>query len=151
MYTAFLYLHSIVRWLVVATGFFAVFQAQRGSSRSSGWVDSDARPGLFFVIAVDLQFTIGLVMYLFVSPITRSAMQNFGAAMHERTMRFFAVEHVTLAVLALIAVHVTRVRARKADASKRNRLLLVGFVFALILVLAATPWPFLPYGRGWLV
>ncbi len=147
MYTALLVIHSLLRWLVVIAGLLACVRSLSGWLGKRDWSPADARYGLIFMIAVDVQFLVGLVLYVFVSPITHAAFQNFGAAMHVNVLRFFAVEHTPFAVIALATVHIARVRARKVDGVARHRVAAIGFVFAMLIILAAIPWPFLPYGR----
>ena len=73
---------------------------------------------------------------------------GMGAAMRDPVARFWAVEHVTLMLVAIVVAHVGRVLARKAatPAAKRTRLL-VCFVVALIAILGGTPWPGMRAGR----
>jgi hypothetical protein len=73
---------------------------------------------------------------------------DFGAAMRESVARFWAVEHVTLMLVAVGVAHVGRVLARKAATpeARRSRLLLC-FTIALVAIVAATPWPGLRAGR----
>jgi len=79
----------------------------RNVASGEGW-------GLFFMITLDLQLLLGLVLYFVLSPFTTQALNDFGAAMRNAPLRFFAVEHVTLMLAAVILVHVGRVLARKA-------------------------------------
>jgi hypothetical protein len=57
--------------------------------------------------------------------------------------RFFSLEHGLLMIIALILVHVGRVSVKKAatPAAKHKRTLLF-FGIAIVLILAAIPWPF---------
>jgi hypothetical protein len=104
--------------------------------------------GLALTIAIDTQFLLGLALYVALSPITHAAFGNFGAAMHDRTLRFWAVEHVMLGVLSVAAVHATRIVAKRTtDLPKRFRRAAIGFSIALVLIVAQIPWPFLKYGR----
>ena len=66
-----------------------------------------------FAHSMTTQFVIGLALYLFISPITTAAFGNFGAAMKDRTMRFWAVEHIFAMFVALALAHIGNARARK--------------------------------------
>jgi hypothetical protein len=69
-------------------------------------------------------------------------MRDFGAAMREPVLRFWAVEHATVMVLAVALVHVGRVLARKTvDVDKKRKQLLICFGLAVLLILLRTPWP----------
>ena len=69
---------------------------------------------MFLTMTVDIQLLLGLPLYLVLSPVTTLAMKNFGAAMKNPQLRFWAVEHLAMMMLAVILVHVGRVLARKA-------------------------------------
>jgi len=91
---------------------------------------------------------VGLILYGLLSPITWAAFSNMGAAMKDPTLRFYAVEHVVMMVIAIALVHIGRTRVQKAtsDAAK-HRTAAIFFGLALILILAGIPWPFREVGR----
>jgi len=112
------------------------------------WTAGDDRAGQVFVGTLDLQLLIGLVLYFGLSPITRAAMQDFGAAMGNSMLRFWAVEHILGMVIAVALAHVGRVRVRKTtDPVRRHKLAAIFFGLALIAILATIPWPGMPAGR----
>jgi hypothetical protein len=145
MYTLVLFLHSWLRWGAIVAGILAVLAL--ASAKADKPSQSD-RWALFFMIALDLQLLLGLLLYLFLSPNTTAMFGDFGAAMRDPVARFWAVEHLTLMLAAIVIAHVGRVLARKAASpgAARSRLL-VCFVIALVAILAATPWPGLRAGR----
>jgi hypothetical protein len=64
------------------------------------------------------------------------------------SLRFFAIEHVTMMICALVAAHITLRTARRARAPvTRQRRLAWGLGATLALIVAGIPWPFLVYGR----
>jgi hypothetical protein len=145
MFTALLFLHSWLRWVVLAAGVAAVFSALGKDTRA---VQGAERWGLIFMIALDTQLLLGLLLYGLFSPMTGQAMQDFGAAMGNPVLRFWAVEHLTLMMGAVVLAHVGRVLARKTtDIERRRKRLLVCFAIALLLVLAGIPWPGMPAAR----
>lgn len=144
MYPMLLALHSLLRWAVLAAGGAAVLGALGGRA---GWSAADDRRGLWFVLAMDLQFLLGLLLYAGVSPMTRVAFADFGGAMGNSVLRFWAVEHLFGMLIAVALVHIGRVRIRKADAGRRRRLALIFYGLALVIVLASIPWPGTPAAR----
>ncbi len=66
-----------------------------------------------------------------------------GAAMKNASVRFFTVEHALMMIIAWLLVHIGRSSVKRADtdAAKHRRMLLY-FGIALLLILAAIPWPF---------
>lgn len=146
MYTLVLALHSWVRWAVIISGLLAT--ASTFMSRPSGQADPADKYGLIFMITLDLQMLLGLLLYFALSPTTAAIMNDFGAAMKDPVARFWAVEHASMMVVAVILAHVGRVLARKArtPASKRTRLM-VCFTLSTLLILGGTPWPGMTAGR----
>ena len=119
MYTLVLLLHSWLRWvaLVAGVGAIATTVADRSATIRTGRSDMW---GLALMITLDIQMLLGLLLYLVLSPFTTEAMRDFGAAMKNPALRFFAVEHVALMFAAVILVHVGRVLARKAPTAERE-------------------------------
>ena len=136
MYSATLLIHSWLRWAVVLAGLSAVLSSSRRSSAGA------SKAGMWFTILLDVQFLVGLSLYLFISPNTTAAMHQFGAAMHVPATRFFLVEHPFGMIAAIVIAHIGRAR------SKRRRESAKGFyIVSLLILLASQPWPGLPYGR----
>jgi mono/diheme cytochrome c family protein len=148
MYATVLFLHSWLRWIVVGLGIVAFVSAWRARASKREFTRTDDRIGLLFVIALDVQVTLGLAMYLFLSPITRIAFQDPGAAMHSSVLRFFLIEHVLSMTLALVAAHVGRIRTRRVTTSpEKHQRAASGVLIAFLCILVGIPWPFLPYAR----
>jgi len=153
MYTPLLIIHSLLRWAILLAGIWAVYRSWKGVSGKTPFTGADNKAGLFFMIFFDLQLLVGLLLYFVASPLVKTALSDMGAAMKDGVLRFYAVEHTTLAVLAFILVHIGRAKVKKAptDALKHKKGLIF-FGIVLLLVLLLTPWPFREAGamRGWL-
>ena len=148
MYSSALWLHSWLRWAVLLTGLVAWFRAIRGNTARRPWTPQDELWGLLLTISVDLQMIVGLVLYLFLSPITKIGVRNFAAAMQIPVARFFTVEHLAGMIVGIALVHVARVKIRKAaDAARKHRLAMVLFGIALVVMIISIPWPGLPASR----
>ena len=145
MYSTILLLHSWLRWLALVAGVGATFAA---FGTGDGAVRSAERWGLIFMIALDVQLLLGLLLYGVLSPYTAAAMKDFNAAMRDPVLRFWAVEHLTMMLAAVVLVHVGRVLARKsADVGKKRMRLLICFGLAVLLMLLGMPWPGMATGR----
>jgi len=146
MYSTTLFLHSWIRWFaiiaVVGTTFAAVMgRVQSENSPADRW-------GLFAMTALDVQLLLGLLLYLVVSPNMAEIRAHFGEAMRTPQLRFWAVEHLSAMLGAVILAHVGRVLARKAATPQKKRArLIVCFGAATILIILGTPWPGMPAGR----
>jgi Ni,Fe-hydrogenase I cytochrome b subunit len=147
MYTLVLLLHSWVRWFAVITGVIATVMLIT-TKPAKGEADPVDRWGLFFMIALDLQLLLGMALYLGVSPTSAAILNDFGAAMKDPAARFFAVEHITMMLFAIVMAHLGRILARRATtpAAKRTRLLIC-LGLATVAMLAGTPWPGMAGGR----
>jgi hypothetical protein len=140
MYSATMVLHSWLRWAVILLGVLAVIRAL-AATRSRRWTPADDRAAMLFTMTLDLQFLAGLLLYFALSPITRTALQHMDAAMRSATLRFWAVEHPTAMLVALIVAHAGRVLVRRAPEAKKGRMALIFFAIALLVILGMTPWP----------
>ena len=148
MYSLVLSLHSLLRWIVLILAVVAVARALVGWLGKKEWARLDDQLGLFLSISIDLQLLLGLLLYIVLSPITRSAIQDFGAAMSSSAARFWVMEHALGMIVAVVLIHVGRSAARRGqtDASKHRRAA-IWFGLAALAILITMPWPFLPYGR----
>lgn len=146
-YDIVLALHNIMRWVVLVAGLMAASRAIYNRLNNLPWNQTDNTLGLFFVISMDIQFLLGLLLYLVLSPITEAAFTDFGAAMGDESLRFWAVEHIFLMVGALVLVHAGRIVSKRQKEDKQKHLwAAILFTIAFIVLLLGTPWfrPFLP-------
>jgi hypothetical protein len=152
MYSSVLMLHSWVRWVALVLGVVTTMAAlvDRGAKApgSPGAKSAADRLGLFFMIVLDIQVLLGLLLYVALSPATALAFKDFGAAMRDPALRFWAVEHAATMLLAAILTHAGRVLARSArtPGSKRTRQI-VCFGLATLAMIARTPWPGMAVNR----
>lgn len=144
MYSLLLFLHSWLRWIVLVTGVYAAARAFSGTNGNRAWTPADARPGLFFIISLDLQLLIGLSLYLVFSPTVQAAFGNIGAAMKDSAYRFFVVEHAVGMIVAIAVAHIGRARSKRGrtDAARFKAAGLF-YAIALVIILLAIPWPFM--------
>jgi hypothetical protein len=148
MYPFVLALHSALRWVVLLAAVMVVVRACR--STSAEWTSADDRAIQWFSIAFNLQVLVGLVLFLWLSPIPRGALHDLSAAMRAPQLRFWIVEHPFGMVVAIALTHIGRARIQRTpDRARKRRLLRTFFGLAIVLILASIPWPGLPYGRPW--
>jgi hypothetical protein len=141
MYTGLLHLHDGLRWLILLIALVTLLKYFMGWFSQKSWKKSDNVLGIVFTSVVDLQLLAGLVLYFFASPITKAAFQNFGAAMKNADLRFYAVEHTLMMLIAVVLVHIGRSKSKKALNPRRKfGTALVFFGIAYIIMLAAIPW-----------
>jgi hypothetical protein len=141
LYPHLLAFHGILRWIVLAAGLAVIFIALSGWSGQKPASANLMRLSLLFVIAIDIEFLTGLVLYFGASPITRAALANMGEAMKYHEPRFFVVEHTALMLLAVICAHVGGALARKGRTQlMKYRGAAIAYVISLLLILSGIPW-----------
>ena len=141
MYTGLLHTHNMFRWLVLITLILAILFALFGWFGKREWSKKDNLAGWVLTIFMDIQFLVGIILYAFISPITKVAFNDFGAAMKNPDLRFYAVEHILMMIIALVLVHIGRAKSKKAMVSwKKHRISAIYYLMALVIVMAGIPW-----------
>lgn len=148
MYDFFLVLHSWTRWLVIILAIIAIYKAFTGWQGNKIFSKQDSIIGGVFIGVIHLQVVIGLILYFVLSPITQTAFEDFGAAMRNAELRFWAVEHITGMILAAIIAQVGRILSKKAptDILKHKRAFIY-YVIAFVLILITMPYIIRPLFR----
>ena len=149
LYPHLLAFHGVLRWFVLAAALAAVFVAASGWSGRGPVRPALLRFSFIFVVFMDLNFLLGLILYFGASPVTKMAFQNMGAAMKDHELRFFSVEHTTYMFLAVVCAHLGAVLARKGKTDlMKYRGAAISYGLSVLLILAGIPWwrPFLRIG-----
>ncbi len=147
MYTLVIAIHNIFRWIVVILLVGSIVIAYRGWLMKLNWTEIDRRTGFFATIAVDIQLLLGVLLYFFLSPVTRDFLQNFGTAMQDPKLRFFGIEHVGFMVLGVVFAHLGSTLPRKTtEALGKHKRAALAFSLAALMIVAGMPWtrPLLP-------
>jgi hypothetical protein len=147
-YVITLYLHSYLRWGVVALALLVAWRALRGWSGARPWTGFDELAHVALLKAAYVQFLLGLILYVFLSPYTSVFMSHFRLAIEQPALRFFGMLHVGGMFAAVGILHEGRKASLRA-ASERSRCRRVGVttLLALGVICAAMPWPVFEYGR----
>jgi hypothetical protein len=136
-----LFLHSWMRWAVVITAVLVIVQAFRGWSGGVAWDATKARFASWFVNTTSIQLVLGLVLYGFLSPVTLQAFSDMGGAMKDSVTRFWAVEHMSVMLVAVALAHIGAGRVKKAaDDQAKHRAAAIFFTIAIVLILLSIPW-----------
>ncbi|WP_448528979.1 hypothetical protein [Raineya sp.] len=149
MYNFTLFLHSWSRWLVLILAVIAIFKAMAGWLGKQPFSKQDNILGASFVGSMHLQLLLGLILYFFLSPMGLNAIQTVGMkeVMKSPLYRYWAVEHLTTMLLAVILAQVGRIQSKKASTDLlKHKKAFIFYTIALVLVLSRVPWDRL--GRG---
>jgi hypothetical protein len=147
MYAFILAVHNILRWVVLFLLILSLVRAFWGWFGKRDWTSTDSRVGTSYSVALDTQLLLGLILYFVLSPITRIAFSDFGAALANTDLRFFVFEHVLMMILAVILAHVGVATAKRAaEPIIKHRRAVIWFSLSLIAILLGMPWfrPLLP-------
>lgn len=141
MYTGFLHLHDVLRWLLLVSLVVTLAKYLAGWLGNHSWKKTDNILGIVFTSLMDLQLLTGLVLYFFLSPLTKIAFSDFGAAMKNADLRFYAVEHFAMMLIAVILVHIGRAKSKKAKTDQgKFKVASIFFLIAMVLMVAGIPW-----------
>jgi hypothetical protein len=143
MYTFFLLVHSWTRWLVLILAVLAIFKALAGWLGQKPFEKQDNIFGASFVGSMHLQLLLGLLLYFVFSPMGLKAIQTLGmgAVMKNADARYWAVEHITVMILAVVLAQVGRSLSKKAPTDlQKHKKAAIFFGIALLLVLSRIPW-----------
>ncbi len=103
-----------------------------------------------YLSSLHLQLLIGIVLYFFLSPFTQLAFNDFGAAMKNADLRYWAVEHSLLNIVAIVIAQIGFSKAkRRADSTHKLKTLLIWNSIAFVIVLLAIPMGILGVERPW--
>jgi succinate-acetate transporter protein len=142
MVTGMLHLHSILRWVILILLLVSLFQAftkNRGLQKTSLWL----------LIAAHTIFLIGLYQLIAGRYGITKGLPEGIELMKNKFYRFYWIEHPLMMFIAISLITVARSKVKKANYRAVGWLLIV----ALLLILAAVPWPFrnvIGESRHWL-
>jgi hypothetical protein len=131
----------------VVTVLLVAVRTALGWTLKRPWSRGDELSHKAMLVAVNWQFTLGVIMYLFLSPFSHTFFKNLGLGYAEPTLRFFGLEHPLAMITAVSLVHLGRERSERATGPARHRTAFRWTCAALIVFALAIPWPFLKYGR----
>ena len=129
MYTGLVHLHNLLRWVIVITLVWSLLNALKGKN---------GKETLIMMIASHVMLLIGLVQWFGgdwgLKQIKNSGM---GEAMKNAAIRFFAVEHALMMIIAIVLITIGH---RSAKAGKANTKWFLLAALAIILIMMPGPW-----------
>jgi len=145
LYSIAVHAHSGLRWILLFVLVIAILTALKRWMARSPYQTTDKKWFLLSLIFSHLQLVIGLYLY-FVSP--RVVFNE--STMSDSDLRFYAVEHISVMVIAILLVTIGYriAKSAKTEYTKYKRIFWYFFI-ALVLMLSRIPWPGMVEGAGW--
>lgn len=140
MYEITLLIHSLLRWLAILLPLYIFIRSAIAWSKNSAPQSNDALAIKANMIVYDIQLVIGFILYGVLSPITKIAFADFKAAMKTPDLRFFAVEHVTIMIIAVVLAHLLSLLPNRKQGKQKSFLTMILSLILLVIVIVGTPW-----------
>jgi len=141
MDTGLLHLHSILRWIILLLLLICLVQALSKNI-------AVRKMSLWLMISAHLMLIVGIYQVFFGRYGINKGLPAGVELMKDKFYRFFWVEHPLMMLIAIILITIARGKAKALNYKATGWLLFI----ALLLILAAVPWPFrdiIGEGRKW--
>ena len=140
MYIGLKHLHSFLPYLLLTVLLFAFVRSVIAYRGQRPHTEGHRKNGLILLILAHTQFLIGGILY-FVSPMSKSGFNNFGAAMKDSTLRLYTLEHPLMMILAIVLITSAYSKSKKEISSHlKHKIKSIYFGLALVLILSRIPW-----------
>lgn len=149
MYQGLLHTHNLLRWVILIFLLLSIFRQMTAGNQPFG--KRDKAFGLPLLIAAHLQLLIGVYQWFSRMGLNFIQENGMSAVMKDSVMRFWAIEHPLLNLIAIILITIGYgQRKSRHTARVQHRRALILYFIALIAILLAVPWPFREViGRPW--
>ncbi len=131
-------LHSYNRYLILVALVLVLYRSWTGWQGRKPFEKFDNTASVALLGLAHLQLLLGLIQYFGTSTIVQSAMADMGAAMKNSWLRYFAVEHILMMVIAIACIQVGRTLSKKAaDDNVKHKKLAIWTTVATLLMVAS--------------
>ncbi len=142
MYSTIQFMHSYWAYLVLFMVLVAVINSLAGLVGKKEFQAKDFRLALFALIVTHIQLVLGLILY-FISPLGMKSISNngMGTVMKDSLLRLYAVEHITVMILAVVLITIGYSKhKKKLTSAKKFRTLFIFYGIGFIFMLSRIPW-----------
>jgi hypothetical protein len=145
--------HSLLRYIILLLAVIVIYQSFVGLNKQTPIGNVQNKISLALLVSTHVMLVIGLYQYIFGAQGIALLKANGSAVMKDSVLRFFAVEHIFVMVIATVLITMGRALSKKGKSNLQSNKRLFWFtLIALLLILSRIPWPFTQAGagRGWL-
>ena len=134
-------IHSGWAYIVVIMLVVAVVGAITGLVSKREFKDRDLRISLFTLIVAHLQLIIGLITYFVSAQFAYLTHNGMGAAMKEKDIRYFIMEHPLMMILAIVLITIGFSKHKKKQTDQgKFKTIAIFYGIALLFVFSRIPW-----------
>ena len=142
-YNGILGLHSLLRWAIIILLLINISRSILNKKRP--YSKQDRNWNFRLIVITHINFLIGLYQYFFgAKGYELIKTRGMSDVMKDSFKRFWAIEHITGMLIAVILITIASSISKKAfddDAKKHNKLACF-YIIALVIIIAVVPWPF---------
>ena len=148
MITGLTHLHSSFRYLVLLFILIALVDAIIGLSSGKTYRKASKLFALGGLITSHIQLLVGLALYFLGEKGFAFLME--GGAMGNAVKRFYAVEHISMMIIAIALITIGYSKAKKQEEAKRKfKTIAIFYGLGLLIIFIMIPWPFMKEFGSW--
>lgn len=142
MYQSILPLHSLVRWFVLISLLFSIYQAYKGWFTNRVFTKFDNLAMIWTTRIAQAQLVLGICLY-FISPIVDYFLHNFKDAVRDNEIRFFGMEHSVMMLIAVVLITVCSLQMKRKKTDRQKfRAMAIWLSIAFLIIIISIPFPF---------
>jgi hypothetical protein len=133
MYTGLLHTQSLLRYFVLIALIAVIIISLQKWLGKKPYTKFDNTASLYLFIFTHFQLLVGLILYF------KSDLVQFNAGtMKEPELRYWAVEHITMNLIAIVLITLARTTSKKmADSTSRHKRMFIFNAIALLIIIVS--------------
>jgi hypothetical protein len=150
MYGGLLGLHSLLRWAMII---FLIINIVRVNVEADQHFDKvDKAWSLRLLVTTHVNLLVALYLYFFgPNGLQVISTEKYTAkdVMEQPNLRFWLIEHPIMMLISITIITISHTYSKKdIEPKKKHRIMSILYIIALLIILAAVPWPFRGDGIG---
>lgn len=150
MLTGLTHIHSSFRYLVLFFVILTIVDSLIGMTSGKSYSKSSKLFALMGLVFSHIQLLVGLALY-FIGDKGLKIITSVDGFMSIASARFFAVEHISMMIIAIALITVGYSKVKRLEESARKyKTQLIFYSIGLVLIFAMIPWPFMKDFGSWM-